>query len=154
MISSTGLRGGITPDIVVEYISGDKTPQLTQKFYQKRLFFEIAAGYANNHSSLKISFENFLNSFEVNNILLEELKNLAEKKEIEFADSEFQKNRNYFKTRLKAEIARSIWGNDKYYQVLLLYDNQYNKAISLFYNLDELLQVSGSRNYVEIENRE
>ena len=56
------------------------------------------------------------------------------------------------KSRIKAEIARNIWGNDKYYQVLLLYDNQYNKAMSLFYYLEELLQVSGSRDYVEIEN--
>ena len=53
---------------------------------------------------------------------------------------------------LKAEIARSIWGNEKYYQVLLLYDNQYNKAMNLFSRLQELLQVSGSRNIVEIDN--
>ena len=144
--------GGITPDIVVQYVSGDNTPALTQKFYQKRLFFEIASGYAHNHNILKASFKNFLNSFEVANTLLEDLKNLADKKDIEFRDSDFQKNKTYFKTRLKAEIARSIWGNDKYYQVLLLYDNQYNKAISLFPNLNALLRVSGSRNYVEIDN--
>ena len=144
--------GGITPDIVVQYVSGDNTPALTQKFYQKRLFFEVAAGYAHNHYTLKESFKNFLDSFEVPNALLAELKNLAAKKDIEFRDSDFQKNRFYFKTRLKAEIARSIWGNEKYYQVLLLYDNQYNKAISLFPNLNALLRVSGSRNYVEIDN--
>jgi hypothetical protein len=35
---------------------------------------------------------------------------------------------------------------------MLLYDNQYNEAMSLFYKLDDLLQLSGSRNIVEIEN--
>jgi carboxyl-terminal processing protease len=144
--------GGITPDVVVKYISGDNSPALTQKFYQKRLFFEIASGFANNHKNLKNSSEIFHNSFEVNNNLLEDLKDLAGQKEIDFTESEFNNNREYFKTRIKAEIARSIWGNEKYYQVLLLYDNQYNKAISLFYKLEELLQVSGSRDYVEIEN--
>jgi len=142
--------GGITPDVVVEYESGDSTPSLTQKFYQKRLFFEIASKYANNHKSIKRSFEDYLNSFEINEYLMNDLKELAEEKEIEFSDSDFQKNSEYFKQRIKAEIARTVWGNEKFYQVLLLYDNQYNKAISLFYNLDELLQVSGSRDYVEI----
>jgi len=144
--------GGITPDVVVKYISGDNVPHLTQKFYQKRLFFEIASSYANTHKNLKESFKNYLNSFEVNNALLKDLKKIAGQKEIDFSDSEFNKNRQYFKTRIKAEIARSIWGNGKFYQVLLLYDNQYNKAASLFYKLEELLQVSGSRDYVEIED--
>ena len=88
----------------------------------------------------------------MNNFLLEGLKELAEQKEIEFTESDFRDNREYFKARIKAEIARSVWGTEKYYQVLLLYDNQYNKAIDLFYNLEELLQVSGSRDYVEIED--
>jgi carboxyl-terminal processing protease len=144
--------GGITPDVVVKYLSGDKSPSLTQKVYQKRLFFEIASSYANGHKSLKNSFENYLNSFEVNNSLLDDLKDIAEEKDIDFSEAEFLDNREYFKSRIKAEIARSVWGNERYYQVLLLYDNQYNKAISLFYQLEDLLQVSGSRNYVEIEN--
>jgi carboxyl-terminal processing protease len=144
--------GGITPDVVVKYVSGDNAPLLTQKFFQKRLFFDFASRYANHHKSLKNSFQDYLNSFEVNDFLLEGLKELAEQKEIEFNESDFQDNREYFKARIKAEIARSLWGTEKYYQVLLLYDNQYNKAIGLFYNLEELLQVSGSRDYVEIEN--
>jgi len=144
--------GGITPDVIVKYASGDKSPQLTQKFYQKRLFFEIAASYAKTHKNLKESFSKYLNSFEVKTILLNDLENLAGQKEIEFSKSEFYKNRQYFKTRIKAEIARTIWGNEKYFQVSLLYDNQYNKAVGLFYKLEELLQVSGSRDYVEIEN--
>jgi carboxyl-terminal processing protease len=144
--------GGITPDVVVKYASGDNSPSLTQKFYQKRIFFEVASSYANNHRSLKNSFEDFLKSFQVNQSLLGELNHMAVQKDIEFKNNEFQNNKEYFKARLKAEIARSVWGNEKYYQVMLLNDSQYNKAISLFYNLKELLQVSGSRDYVEIEH--
>jgi carboxyl-terminal processing protease len=143
--------GGITPDVVIQYKSGDIAPQLSQKFYQKRLFFEIASGYANSHKILKESFGEYLSSFEVSNTLLKDLKKIAGEKEIDFSDSEFNRNRQFFKTRIKAEIARSIWGNEKFYQVLLLYDNQYYKAVSLFYNLEELLQESGSRDFAEIE---
>jgi carboxyl-terminal processing protease len=144
--------GGITPDIVVKYKSRDKSPSLTQRFIQKRLFFEVASKYASNHKSLKKSFNDYLHSFEVDEYLLNELKNLVDKKDIDYTDSEFMANKNYYKSMLKAEIARNIWGNEKYYQVLMLYDNQYKKALSLFYRLDELLQVSGSRDFVEIEN--
>jgi carboxyl-terminal processing protease len=143
--------GGIAPDIVVKYESRDNSPSITQKFIQKRLFFEVASKYASNNKSLKISFHDYLSSFEVNDLLLRELKETVNQKEIECTDSEFRANRNYYKAILKAEIARNIWGNEKYYQVLMLYDNQYNKAMSLFYRLDELLQVSGSRDFVEIE---
>jgi carboxyl-terminal processing protease len=144
--------GGITPDIVVEYESRDKSPSLTQKLIQKRLFFEIASKYSNHHSIPKDSFDNYLKTFKVNALLIEELKDLVSQKDIEFSDSDFRVNSDYYKGRLKAEIARNIWGNEKYYQVMLLYDNQYNEAMSLFYKLDDLLQLSGSRNIVEIEN--
>lgn len=144
--------GGITPDIVVKYESMDSSPSLTQKFIQKRLFFEIASKYATTHKYLKESFDRYLNSFEVSNQLIKDLKDLVYQKEIEFDEPDFRENREYYKARLKAEIARNIWGNEKYYQALLLYDNQYLKAMSLFLKLDKLLQVSGSRNIAEIEN--
>jgi carboxyl-terminal processing protease len=143
--------GGITPDVVLKYKSGDNSPSLTQKLYQKRLFFEIASKYATNHKSTKSSFQDYLDSFQVNNLLLSDLKELMKQKDIEFSESDFEANKRYYKSRIKAEIARNLWGNEKYYHALLLYDNQYNKAMSLFYRLDELLQVSGSRDYVEIK---
>ena len=144
--------GGITPDIIVEYESIDKSPALTQKLYQKRLFFETASIVANKYKSLKNNFGEYLKSYKVNNSVIEGLKDLMIQKEIEFSSSEFRNNYDYYKARLKAEIARNIWGNEKYYQVWLLNDNQYNKALGLFYKLDKLLKVSGSRNIVEIEN--
>ncbi len=144
--------GGITPDIIVEYESADKSPSLTQKFIQKRLFFEAASKYAKNHDISKRAFDTYLKSFNVDDQLIRDLKKLVFQKDIEFDESDFQANIYYFKARLKAEIARNIWGNEKYYQVLLLYDNQYNRAINLFPRLPELLKVSGSRNIVEIDN--
>jgi carboxyl-terminal processing protease len=143
--------GGITPDIIIEYDSGDKSSTLTQKLYQKRLFFETASKFATKLKYYKNDFQKYLNDYQVGNDVLEELKSLMYEKEIEFEISDFRKNDRYYKARIKAEIARNIWGNEKYYQVWLLNDNQYKKALSLFYKLDELLEVSGSRNIVEIE---
>jgi carboxyl-terminal processing protease len=131
--------GGITPDVEVNYISKDKRGSLTQKLSQKRLFFEVAAKYASQHAYMKNSFQSFLDDFQTNRNLLNELKSMALKKEIEFSNSQFEDNTEYFRMRIKAEIARSLWGTEKYYQVLLLHDNQYLEAMRLFYHMDQLL---------------
>lgn len=141
--------GGISPDVVLDYISGDKKPTLTQKFFQKRMFFEIASKYAIGNGSLKDSFPSYLKYFEVNRSLLLELMDLARQKKIEFKSVDFWQNIDYFKSRIKAEIARSIWGTEKYYQVLLLYDNQYNQALGLFGQAEDLLNPSKSHKLVK-----
>ena len=130
---------GISPDVRVKSISKDKTPSLTQKFFQKRLFFEIASKYANNHGYLKNSFQSYLESFQVSTELLNEFKAHAAKKEVDFSNLQFRQNHDYYRARLKAEIARSLWGTERYYQVLLIYDNQYLEALKLFYEIEKLL---------------
>ena len=56
----------------------------------------------------------------------------ARGKDISIRSADLKSNRRYIKNRLKAEIARSLWGNDKYYIVLLEIDNQYLEALKLF----------------------
>lgn len=140
--------GGITPDVVVDYVSLDKSPALSQKFFQKRIFFEVAADYTQKHENIKKSFARFLDLFEVNPALLEELEELALQKNIAFLSDRFDQNSEYYKSRLKAEIARNIWGNEKYYQVLLLHDNQYNEALILFGEIAEMMKPIPANNLV------
>lgn len=144
--------GGIAPDVVINHVSRDKKSSLTQKFFQKRMFFDIASRYANSNGTIKDSFQSYLKYFEVDRLLLQELENQARQKKIEFSSADFWQNTDYFKSRLKAEIARSIWGTEKYYQVLLLYDNQYNEALGLFSQAEDLLNPPKSRKLVK--NRE
>ena len=140
--------GGITPDVIVKTVTNDKAPALTQKLYQKRLFFEVASAYAASHEYLEKDFNSFLTDFEVSEALLRQLKGLAIDRGIDFGHLTFQSNSGYFKSRLKAEIARSLWGNEKYYQVLLLYDNQYLTALQLFRNIEKLLHDTAGRELV------
>lgn len=140
--------GGITPDVVVDYVSLDKSPALSQRFFQKRIFFEVAADYTQKHENIKKSFTRFLDLFEVNPALLKELEKLALQKNIAFLPDRFDQNSEYYKSRLKAEIARNIWGNEKYYQVLLLNDNQYNEALILFGEIAEMMKPIPANNLV------
>jgi len=48
-------------------------------------------------------------------------------------------------------LARSLWDNTKYYQVIMVNDNQYQKALSLFPEVQEIIvgikQKENSLNY-------
>jgi carboxyl-terminal processing protease len=140
--------GGITPDVNIKYVTGDKVPSLTQKFFQKRLFFEVASHYVNNRKNFNYTLPEYLDTFRIEYSLLNELEELALQKEITFSHLDFRQNSDYFKSRIKAEIARVLWGSDKYYQVLLLYDNQYSEARKLFMRMDSMLHPSAAEELV------
>ena len=124
--------GGITPDSIIDYRSNTKSPKLMQKFFQKRVFFEVASKFANKNVNLRKSFKIFLDHFEIGSGLLDDVRSTARKKDIEIIEADFNKDLDYIKMRLKAEIARGVWNTEKYYRVLLYYDNQSRAAMKLF----------------------
>ena len=131
--------GGIKPDVLVDYTSMSKSQKFTQQLHQNRIFFEVAADYANKNSHLSKNFEEFLNNFKINNNLLDKIKKQAQDNNVVFKDEEFKNDLQYIQTRLKAEIARSLWDNSKYYQVIMVNDNQYQKALELFPEAEKIL---------------
>jgi len=131
--------GGIKPDVSEEYTSNSKSQKLTQQLHQHRIFFEVAAEYAKDNSYLSENFDKFLSGYKTSNNLLEKVKKAAKEKQIEIKDKDFTDDLNYIKIRLKAELARSLWDNTKYYQVIMVNDNQYQKALSLFPEVQEII---------------
>jgi CRISPR/Cas system CSM-associated protein Csm2 small subunit len=102
-----------------------------QKIFEKRLFFETAAKFANrNHHDF--TFTQFLKEFEVPASLVRDFRKQVHDRGIEITEDEMVQNMEYIRHRLKAEIARSIWGIDKFYRILLEKDNQFLSARQLF----------------------
>ena len=64
--------------------------------------------------------------------MLREFRKLVAKREVEMTNEEFMGNKMFFKHRIKAEVARGIWGLDYFYRVLLEKDNQFQSARTLF----------------------
>jgi len=124
--------GGINPDVVLADSGFSKSPKLTQKLFGKRVFFEVAARYANHNKKLKQNVEDFLKNFEVSDKLFQELKKVAEEKEIFFDSEVWNADIPFLKNRLKAEIARSIWSQNEFYRVILENDNQFIRALNMF----------------------
>jgi carboxyl-terminal processing protease len=131
--------GGITPDVIVKYTGGSQSPKLSQKLNQHRIFFEVGSKYANHHKYLKRDFKGFVKNFTVSKELHKKIKSAASDNGIEINTKEFQNDIQYINTRLKSEIARSLWDNEKYYQILMSADNQYLKALILFSEAEKIL---------------
>lgn len=125
--------GGINPDVEVKYESYSRSSKMTTQFFQKRVFFETGSAFVNRNSQInKNHFNDFYEHFNVSDNLLQALKKSAAGKAIQFDAADFDRDREFLKNRLKAEIARNIWGVSRYYQVLLQHDNQLEKARQLF----------------------
>ncbi len=103
-----------------------------QKLFNKRLFFELGAKYAKQQMDRWESFTDFMSEYEVPQSMLLELRELAQDRDVEISNSDFRNNKEFFQLRLKAEIARGIWGLDKFYRILLEKDNQFQAARTLF----------------------
>jgi len=137
--------GGIMPDTVIEYESHLRNTEVLQKLVSARVFFDVAARYASQHKNLKDDFNRFLEQFRVNKPLMDEMMAIAKKKGVDLTPADMEDNIVYYKTRLKAEIARSLWDTSKYYQVILEIDNQYQAALRLFAESDRILGMPHDR---------
>jgi carboxyl-terminal processing protease len=124
--------GGIQPDAYVPSSGFSKSPELTNKMLQKRLFFEYANSYVLKHPELKTSVTQFENQFRVSDQLFRSFKSFCREKNFTFEDGEFDKDEDYIKLRLKAEIARRMWDKNAYYHVVLSEDHQFQMVIKSF----------------------
>jgi hypothetical protein len=64
--------------------------------------------------------------------MLDQIVELGKQKKVEFKKDLYEKDLHYIKAFAKAYIARSIWGNEGSSRVILLEDNQFTKAMTLF----------------------
>jgi carboxyl-terminal processing protease len=131
--------GGINPDVVIEPVDQIYSPLLIQQIREKHLFFETAAHYTQNHQYWKDDLDRFLTDFKVDDRLLGEFTALAAQKGLGITAEEIKQHRQYIAVSLKAEIARNLWGNDKYHRVLLEEDNQYQGSLKLFPDARQLM---------------
>jgi len=132
--------GGIEPDSVVEFSSGSLLPSLTQKLFEKRVFFESANSFVLNHPGYKERKAWFIKEYRISDEDFALIVDNALQKEIEISRSQVGKDSSFIANRLKAEIARNYWSQNEFWQVLLAHDNQYARALQLFPEAGRLIQ--------------
>jgi len=137
--------GGITPDVEVKFETISKARDLTWQLIQKRVFFEFASALVNNNPSWASEFNQFDKNFAATEENLMKLKNIAIQKGINIDNDEYKSDREYIQNRIKAEIARNIWGMSRYYQVILEFDNQFQKSLELFPQASKLRSLTANQ---------
>jgi carboxyl-terminal processing protease len=126
--------GGITPDYIVK---GERASPLFVQVWSKGVFREYALGYIEQagqalQKKYGKDIRKFRSDFEIDPVMCKEFEKMTEKKGVTIDSAQFQKELPELKTRVKAEIARAIWGNEGWYSTISSEDNQLQKALTLF----------------------
>ncbi len=125
--------GGVSPDYIVKPPAATASVLNLQRrdmFYQFITTYLDARGQA-LRSAYGDDVQRFVKSFAVTDEMLQDFRTFITTKSVKFEEKDFQKDMVFVKARLKAEIARSFWGNIGSYSVMLEVDPQFQKAIAL-----------------------
>ncbi len=125
--------GGVTPDYIV------KSGKLTEYAAKMRArVFEFTVSYMDKTGPrLREQFKKdealrFSKEFTVDESLLKSFIAFGESKSVAFNKEQYDKDLDYIKAYLKAQIARNLFGYEGYFRAILEIDQQFAKAITHF----------------------
>lgn len=126
--------GGITPDY---FIKSDQIHGYSVALRRANIFYLFVLSYMDKNggkikSEYAGNFSKFDSEFKISDSELAEFIKFASKKGVEFNKNDYEKDKEFIRTQLKAIIARDFWNNEGWYQVLLTVDKQFKKAVTLF----------------------
>ena len=135
--------GGITPDV---YLTLEKVNASTNRIvgHPERLTFNWGTEFASYHKDEWSSLSEFKGEFEISDDLFFEFISYVKEKNLKINEEEIQKDQDYVKTILKAQIAGALWGKEAYYEILILSDNQIKEG---FYHFDEARKFIANNQY-------
>ncbi len=135
--------GGIMPDVFVP-IDTSKRSDYYMTLLRKGTFNTYSLSYLDKRrKKLLQAFPDkytFQKEFEVNDELLNDFVEYAEKKKIEKSEEDLEKSRGEITNLLKAYIARGLYNAGSYFQTINTQDDTFIKAVELLSNntFDEL----------------
>ncbi|MCX6132524.1 MAG: S41 family peptidase [Ignavibacteriales bacterium] len=125
--------GGISPDYIVKPPAATEFMQNLQRrdvFYQFITTWLDTRGQA-LRSTYGEDVQRFVKTFVVTDEMLQDFRTFVTTKGVKVEEKDLQKDMLFVKARLRAEVARSFWGNIGSYRVMLEVDPQFQKAITL-----------------------
>lgn len=121
--------GGIMPDVFIPMDTTGLSWYFTDLRYTPA-FQNFAFDYLSNKRNNWKSLEEFNATFHVNDKLLKDFTNYADKfYKIKLNQKGFNVSKELIKYSIKAEIARQLWTEQGFYTVMLKYDTEILKAI-------------------------
>ncbi|MCC6542486.1 MAG: S41 family peptidase [Flavobacteriales bacterium] len=123
--------GGVMPDLFIPADTVGSSAYLTDLFFSGTLnqfTFNVADRERKRLQTRYPSSEVFARSYSVAPALLTELDRFAAEKGITPRPGEATRSSKQIAMRIKAGIARNVWGDDGYYRILLDEDPAYRRA--------------------------
>jgi carboxyl-terminal processing protease len=136
--------GGIVPDVEV---AAPAPSALSLQLIADGFFFEYGADYAARHRSLARNFAAFKQRFVVDEGMLLEFRRLLLRRRVGVDEHVAQAERELWRQAIKSEIARHLWGTERFYEVAAAQDAQVRAALAQFPEAKRLLQ-AGMRSSV------
>ncbi|WP_236059582.1 S41 family peptidase [Chitinophaga rhizophila] len=125
--------GGITPDIFIPFDTARFTNVLTA-MYSRSTFSNFAYQYYNSHKSEFTQYKDataFTNQYQLPNEVYNDFKTFAIKDSIRNVAAINAHDEKEIKTRLKALLARQLWGYAGFYEALNKDDEMMRKAVDV-----------------------
>lgn len=136
--------GGIVPDLFVGLDTAEY-PSLYRELIVKGIINNVSLDYFNLNRNQLISrfenFEQFNQSFYVDQSTIEHLYSDALNLNLRFSDNEIEHILPLVKTQVKALIAKNIWGKSEFYRVVNPTLETYNKALHILNNYEDMAQL-------------
>ena len=124
--------GGIVPDVFVPLDTTENSTYLI-KLLNKGAFNQYMLSYTDKHrDELKSKYPDFYSfdkNFVIDKDILGDFVKYGEKEGIKKDDKALATSGNYIKTELKALVARQLFQNDGFYQIVNQDNNTYQKAL-------------------------
>jgi len=136
--------GGIAPDYVVK---NPLPSPFTSNLLRRGLFDQFVTAYLDG-KGLKVrstygkDLRLFKESFMVSDDILKDFRSFVVQRDVKINEKEYGEDLSFIKTRLKASFARSFWGNDGWYPVMLQVDVPLQKALSLFPEAEKIARLN------------
>jgi len=135
--------GGITPDYIVK---SEKASPLFVQIWSKGVFREYALGYIEQagqalQKKYGKDIRKFRSDFAIDPAMTRDFEKMSVKKGVAVDSTQFVKELPELQTRVKAEIARAIWGNEGWYSTVSSEDNQLQKAMTLFPEAEKIARL-------------
>jgi carboxyl-terminal processing protease len=123
--------GGVMPDVFVPADTAGGSNYLSELFFSGALN-QFALDIADRDRTKLLGYgshRSFHQRYTITDELLRELGTYAKSQGIEPDQADLRRSREQIATRLKAGIARNIWGNAGFYEIMLDTDSIYERAI-------------------------
>jgi len=131
--------GGITPDFFVPYDTSLHSNYYQQLFDRNAVREFTLKFYEKNQVELEeMTYKDFYNNFEVSDNMFKEVIEIGEEVGIPFVKKDFEISKELITLHIRAQIARSVWGEEGFFPIFNQTNEIFQQALKLFDEAEHL----------------